>query len=292
MRYLILDGNSLYATGFFSLYQKENNGPQFAVWEFINRMLDSVRDVGTDALAVCFDGDNLWRKKEYPLYKTHRGPKPPRYYDQLECLIAFLQSLKVPIYREEGYEADDLCASLARSLLPSSDHLAIVQSGDSDLLQLVRPGLIELRYMKRRYVKDEYEKNRMWIEPLMVRSLGDVRELMGVEPHLVADLKAIEGDNSDNLPGVNGIGRIGAVRLIRRFGGLEDIYREENLGRLVCKNGKPGAIQHKLVRDKELAFRMRDLVLLSDNVRVSLPRIPFDTISFQFKLSKENAYAS
>lgn len=174
--------------------------------EFLRRLLLEARPRHA---AVAFDGSfgtglrNGW----YPAYKANREPAPDELRTQFRHCRRVARALGLATFASRRYEADDLIAALVRRLRRWQLPVAIV-TPDKDLAQLVGRGDLLWDYARDRRL-----------------DAGAVGERFGVAPGAIADLLALTGDPVDNIPGVPGIGRATAVRLLRRFGDLDTVYR-------------------------------------------------------------------
>ncbi|MCK5785458.1 MAG: DNA polymerase I [Candidatus Sabulitectum sp.] len=169
-----------------------------------------------------------FRKTLFPEYKANRPPTPDDLRAQTEIARDLVPLLGIPFIEKQGLEADDIIAGFA---LGSSIPVLIL-SPDKDLLQLVNSNVSVLRPAK-------YGRT-----PTLVKD-GDVTGIMGVPARYVADLLAIMGDSSDNIPGARGIGPKGAAKLIDKFGGVSDIYNNIN-------SVEPGSLRKKLIDSSEM----------------------------------------
>jgi DNA polymerase-1 len=205
-------------------------------------------------LAVAFDSRTpTFRHKMYPEYKATRQKAPEDLHEQVPLIEEFLVCLGIPAFRVEGYEADDIIATLARKCADENRHCYIL-SGDKDLLQLVGQGIYELQPAKTNSTAGKI--------PYELVGSAAVKAQRGVDPDKVLDLLSLAGDNSDNVPGVTGIGEKTAVKLIARYGSLDAIY--QNLA------GIEGAIGKKLAQGKEMAYFSKSLITLDYAVPLSL----------------------
>ncbi|MDR0722572.1 MAG: DNA polymerase I [Treponema sp.] len=205
-------------------------------------------------LAVVFDSRTpTFRHKKYPEYKVHRQKAPEDLHDQVPLIEEFLTTLRVPFFRAEGYEADDIIATLARKCA-AENRACYIFSGDKDLLQLVGGGIYEVRPSK--------ASTSGGNSPYELVGPAEVKAQWGVNPDQVLDLLSLTGDSSDHIPGVAGIGEKTAVKLLTRYGSLDGIY--QNLA------GIEGAIGKKLAQGKDMAYLSKSLITLEYAVPLSL----------------------
>jgi len=173
-------------------------------------MLKILRDFKPDFIAIVFDtGAPTFRHQLYSEYKSTRSKMPEEMAEQLPYLDRLAEALGVTVLQQEGFEADDLMGTLAHKA--SSEGVeTILVTGDKDFLQLVDDRIYVLNPHR---AGQEME----WIDP------EKVREKFGVPPEKVVDILALMGDQSDNIPGIPGIGERTAIQLMQRFSSLEDL---------------------------------------------------------------------
>lgn len=252
MKILLVDGNSILNRGFFGLpLLTDKNGVYTnAVLGFMNILLKVCEDEKPDYLTVAFDVHApTFRHKMYEAYKGTRKPMPEELKMQLPVIREVLSSMDVHVVEMEGYEADDLLGTLAKK----SEKLGIevtLLSGDRDLLQIASEN-IKIAIPKTSMGKTEthlyYEK--------------DVCEEYGVTPTEFIEVKALQGDSSDNIPGVKGVGPKTATELIQTYKTLENLY--EHVDEITKK-----ALHQNLVDDKEMAFFSRTLSRIEVNAPI------------------------
>jgi DNA polymerase-1 len=244
--------------------------PTNAVYAFTNMLRKLVSDERPTYLLVLFDtGKPTKRHEVFKDYKANRPPPPDDLLPQLRYIDRVCEVLRVPVMRMDGYEADDLMATLAEKATAAGHEIVLVTS-DKDLYQLVRSGVKVLNPMK---------ENRLMDEAAVV-------EIFGVRPDQVADVLALMGDASDNIPGVPGIGEKGAKEIVRRFGSLEEAARrgEEEFAAI----GRMGRKYWKALRENlEQAMACRGLATVWRDVPVDLDLAALKTVA----PDREAAYA-
>lgn len=209
-RLFLIDGSSYLFRAFFALPRLSTSRglPTNAVFGFTSMLLKLLREQKPEALAVVFDGPKpSFRKELFEDYKAHRPPAPDDLKAQIPYVKEVLEAMRIPVLEVPGFEADDVIAALVRKAKEEGLEVVIV-SGDKDLLQLVGDGVYQLDTMK-----DE------WFGP------REVKEKFGVEPERIPDLLGLVGDQTDNIPGVEGIGPKTAQLLIEKYGSVEEILR-------------------------------------------------------------------
>ncbi|NLP18925.1 MAG: DNA polymerase I [Firmicutes bacterium] len=209
---ILIDGNSLIHRAFHAIPTLTTSSGQHtnAVYGFTNMFLRLLEDEKPDYLAVAFDkGRITFRHEEYKEYKANRAPTPDELRSQFPLVKEILAAYRVPIFELDNYEADDLLGTLAQKAAAEGFSVLIV-SGDQDTLQLISPR-VKVLYTRR------------GITDLEVIDAAGVKARLGVEPGQVSDYKGLVGDKSDNIPGVPGIGKVTAGRLLGEFANLEEI---------------------------------------------------------------------
>ncbi|CAI5481038.1 unnamed protein product [Closterium sp. Yama58-4] len=207
-------------------------------------------------VALVFDhGDPTFRHESFQGYKSTRPPRPGAVARAMELMQAALRALELPSFAISGVEADDVIATLAKEALENGMKVRIA-SPDKDFFQLLSPNLKMLRPTQRpkrgnpRYPTSHfytYAEEDFW------RDWGDV------DPPLFADVLALMGDVSDNIPGARGIGRKNAPKLVRKYGSVEQIL--ERPEQILDKRGREAVIA-----SRELIIQSKELVSLRMNV--------------------------
>ncbi|MDR0909889.1 MAG: DNA polymerase I [Spirochaetaceae bacterium] len=194
-----------------------------------------------------------FRHKMYPEYKATRQKAPDDLHAQVPWVEAFLNALKLPVLKAEGFEADDLIAALANKCKADGRQCYIV-SGDKDLLQLVGDGVYELRPVKGFAGGSSQGGNYEKVDAEQVKAEW------GVPPSGMLDLLSLIGDSSDNVPGVKGIGEKTATKLLTRYGSLDEIYK--NIAAI------EGSVGKKLAEGKDSAYLSKSLIALNTDAPV------------------------
>jgi DNA polymerase-1 len=181
--------------------------PTNATFGVTNMLNSLVRNQRPTYLAVAMDSPSpTFRHLMYPAYKANRPPPPPDLAQQMERCREVAEAYAIPVFQHDGVEADDLIATCVR-LAKQHNLKVVVASGDKDLLQLVDDDVICWDAMRAR-----------------VYGADEVKEKWGVAPDRVADLLALMGDSSDNIPGVAHVGEKTAAKLLAEHGSLDGIY--------------------------------------------------------------------
>ena len=212
--------------------------PTGAVYGFTTILLALLRDHRPDYLAVAADSHGpTFRHQLYEAYKANRPPTPEDLKWQVPKVLAICEGYGIPVHAQAGYEADDLIAALADQAVAKGLEVVIVSS-DKDVLQLVRPGVKVFDPAKggeagRFYGPEEVAAER------------------GVPPERIIDFLALTGDSSDNIPGVPGIGPKGAVELLGKYGGLEEV-----LANAAKEKGKRRENLEQHAADARLSYKL------------------------------------
>lgn len=270
MKLLVLDGNSIFNRAFYGIKLLTTKDGTFtnAIYGFLTMLYKIKEDTNPDAVAVAFDmRAPTFRHKEYDGYKAQRKGMPPELAQQLPILKELLTLLGYQIVECEGYEADDILGTLAR-VCTEEGHECVLATGDRDSLQLVNPS-VTVRLAATKFG-----------QPVVtVYDEAKIKEDYGVTPHQLIDIKALQGDSSDNIPGVSGIGAKGAADLIQKYGSIEAIYQDFDQLDL-----KP-AMRKKLEEGKESAF-------LSYKLGTICLQAPIDTNLEHYHVSEGDAQAA
>ncbi|MDD5680547.1 MAG: DNA polymerase I [Candidatus Omnitrophica bacterium] len=249
MKLFLIDGNSFCYRAFYAIRELANSHgePTNAVYGFISMLRKMVKDEKPDYLAITFDLKGpTFRHKKYEEYKIHRKPMPDALIAQMPVIKDVVRAYNIPIFEKEGFEADDIIATIARKLAGKSLDVYIV-TGDKDALQLVNPHIKVYSTHKEGLVYDE-EK---------------VRERYGVGPDKIVDLLALMGDTSDNITGVPGFGEKTAVSLIQEFDTLDEILNKP-------ERIKSEARRRLIMENADKARLSRELALLDDKVPLDI----------------------
>lgn len=244
MKLLVVDGNSILNRAFYGIRPLTTKDGQFtnAIYGFLTMLLKIQEDVTPDAVAIAFDlKAPTFRHKAYDGYKANRKGMPEELHQQLQPLKDLLSLLGYKLITKEGFEADDILGTLSHTCAEKGNE-CVLATGDRDSLQLVGDK-VTVRLASTKGGKANailYDKDK-------------IMEDYGVTPRQLIEIKAIQGDSSDCIPGVPGIGPKGAGELIQKYGNLDYIY--ENIDSLDIKPG----MKKKLVENKDSAYMSRML---------------------------------
>jgi len=254
---VILDTSAImYRTHFALMGMRNSKGlATGATYGFVNTLEGVLKEFSPDYLVACLDikRSELKRSEELETYKAHRESMPDDLVAQQEYIMSVLEGYKIPKYKIDGYEADDVMATLATKFSEDTDEEieVYVVTGDKDLAQLVN-GKINIALLGKGDKKSSLFK--------YIRTDEDVIEYLGVTPDKIPDLFGLMGDSSDGIPGVSGIGPKTGVELINKYGNLEGLY--EHIDEIKGKR------KEKLIEDKENAFLSRKLATVYKDIEI------------------------
>ncbi|NBR94127.1 MAG: DNA polymerase I, partial [Actinobacteria bacterium] len=211
---LLLDGHSLAYRAFHALpvenFTTSSGQPTNALYGFTSMILNLLRDINPSHIAVAFDvSRKTFRSEKFPEYKATRSKTPDEFRSQMDLLHEIIEALGITHVEREGYEADDVIATLARQAT-AKGFIVEICSGDRDSFQLVNNSVTVL-YPK----KGVSELARMTPEAVI--------EKYGLTPEQYPDFAALRGDPSDNLPSIPGVGEKTATKWIAEYGSLSGL---------------------------------------------------------------------
>jgi len=249
-RIMLLDGNSLLFRAFYALplLQTRDGVYTNAVYGFLTMLNRVVRELQPTHILVAFDRDRItFRNETFADYKGTRKETPTELSGQFALVREVLEAMNIDYLEMQGFEADDIIGTL--SLKAEKDGLdCIIVTGDNDSLQLVSG-------CTRVYV------TKKGITEMEIYDPAKVKEKWEVDPEQMIEIKALMGDSSDNIPGVPGVGPKTAIKLIKEFGSLENLY--EHLDQVKGKK-----LVENLATYKDQAFMSRDLATIVRNMQI------------------------
>ncbi len=223
-----------------------------AVYGFALMLLKVLSDLKPTHYAVAFDKKGpTFRHELFDKYKAHRPPTPDELVNQIGRVKQLVQTFHIPLFEIDKYEADDVLGTLSQQASQRGIDTVIV-TGDADTMQLVSP-----------HVKVLYPKAGKAFSDTQLFDEEAVRQKYGVGPEHIADLKAMEGDPSDNIPGIPGIGEKTAVKLIQQFGSLEDVYKH-------LDEVTPPKVKEILQNNEAIARQSKELATIVTQTPVTL----------------------
>ena len=263
-RLLLLDGHSLAYRAFYALpvenFSTTTGQATNAVYGFTAMLINALRDEKPTHVAVAFDvSRQTFRTEQYADYKGNRSASPPEFSGQVDLIADVLTAMGITSLRLEGYEADDIIATLTKEASGAGMEVLIL-SGDRDALQLVTDDVTVLY-------------PRKGVSDMARMTPAAVLEKYGVPPDRYSDLAAIVGESSDNLPGVPGVGPGFASKWLTQYGSLDGVV--DHAGEITGKKGE--ALRSHLSQvllNRQLNALVTDLPL--DVTLDGLQRSPID----------------
>jgi DNA polymerase-1 len=249
---LLIDGSSLAYRSYYAFVNnplKTSKGePTSAIFGFARSIKKLSEEFNLDYAAVCFDlPAPTFREEKFNGYKAKRQKTPDDLVAQLPGIKELCEAAGFTVITKEGYEADDIIATLAEQA-KEEDIETIIFTLDKDLMQLVSD---KVKILNMHQTGEElYDENK-------------VNEKFGIPPKKINDFLALMGDSSDNIPGIKGIGRKTAVMLLNKFESLENIFL--NIDRIENLN-----IKNKLKGKEKEAEQWKNLIKLEKNVPISM----------------------
>ncbi|MBI4267725.1 MAG: DNA polymerase I, partial [Chloroflexi bacterium] len=223
-----------------------------AVYGFAQMLLKATNELKPTCYAIAFDTKApTFRHRMFDQYKAQRPATPSELIGQLGRVRQLVEAFSIPIFEVDGYEADDILGTLSKQASEQGMDTVIV-TGDADIMQLVSD-----------HVKILYPKPRGSFSDTILYDNTAVKEKYGVSPEHIADLKALVGDTTDNIPGVTGIGEKTAVKLIQQFGTIEQIYAR-------IAEVTPAKLQALLQENEATARRSKTLATIITTAPVTL----------------------
>ena len=257
-KFLLIDGNSIMNRAFYGIMGSKmlmtNDGKYTnAVYGFLAILFKNLEDLNPAYIAVSFDlKAKTARHKLYEGYKANRHGMPEELAEQMPVIKEILRAMNIDIVEKEGYEGDDILGTLSKYGEKKGLDVVIL-SGDRDTFQLASDN-ITIRIPRTKQGKtevDDYNREK-------------VLEEYGVEPKSLIEVKGLQGDTSDNIPGVPGIGPKTAINLIKKYGTIQNLYKkiEDKTDDLKGKQ------KEAIIENKEMAFISRQLGEIDVNVPI------------------------
>lgn len=266
-RLVILDSHAIIHRAYHALpdFTSSKGEPTGALYGLTTMLLRSVADLKPDYIVATRDLHGKTHRHEvYEDYKGTRAKIDDALITQLNRAGEVFKAFGIPVYDAAGYEADDIVGTITKQVSKQKDLSVVVVTGDMDLLQLVNDQVKVYRLLTGITNMKFYDED-------------GVRERFGFQPALVADLKGIMGDASDNIKGVPGVGEGSAMKLIQTFGGIDDIYKalKKQGAEAVAKKAGIQKRYAQLMADNEEAARFsKQLATISCDapVKFTLPK--------------------
>jgi DNA polymerase I-like protein with 3'-5' exonuclease and polymerase domains len=253
-RLVLVDGNALLHRAYHATPPLTTSKGELinAVFGFTSMILKAMIDETPDFIAIAWDEKGpTFRHQAYTQYKATRGPAEDGLTSQYKRVHEITNALNIPEFKLAGYEADDLIGTLAEQAKKERSLEVIILTGDRDIMQTIDKNVKVL--MPKKTLLD-----------VGLYGIDEFVERFGFSPKQIIDYKALAGDQSDNIPGVPGIGEVTATKLIKEFGSVEKIYLPKNLKTL------PERTQTLLAEGAESAAMSKDLATLNLNAPIKL----------------------
>ncbi|MBR1875124.1 DNA polymerase I [Candidatus Saccharibacteria bacterium] len=252
---VIIDGKSVFYRGYYAMgnLSRADGTPTSGVYGFATIAMEIVRKLSPNKVVVAWDKAKTSTRKRlaiYGEYKAGRVKPPEDFFAQIPLLKDLIYALGWGFMECDDYEADDIIGTLARQ---AKDWDVYIVSSDLDMLQVVDENVRMYRLLK-------------GFSKLEEMDVPAVEEKYGINKKQFLDLKSIKGDNSDNIPGVPGIGEKGAVKLLAEYGSLDGIY--QHIDEIT------GATQKKLIEGKDSAYMSYQLAKIMTDAPVKIDDIP------------------
>ena len=248
---ILVDGNNLlfrsyYATAYSGNLMKNSKGfPTNALYGFTNMLNKIIKDENPEYMIVAFDKGKTFRHEKYKDYKGGRIKTPDDLVMQFKPARELTNALGIKCFEIENYEADDIIGTYSKIIDETEGYEGLIVSSDKDLLQLIS-SKVKVKLLKTHdYIMMDEE---------------EFKKTYGLEPIKMIDIKGLQGDPSDNIPGVKGIGEKTALKLLQEYGSVEGIY--ENIDKIT------GATKQKLIDGKQEAFDSKSLATIYQEVDI------------------------
>lgn len=264
---ILIDGNNLmfrsyYATAYSGNMMKNSKGmPTNALFGFASMLNKIIAEESPSYMAVAFDIGKNFRKEEYDFYKEGRIETPDELKTQMPIAREILDKMGIKHFELAPYEADDIVGTIVKMTEEDKDFASLIVSSDKDLLQLISDET-EVKLLKQqgfiRYNHETFVKD------------------YGIEPIRMIDLKALMGDQSDNIPGVKGIGEKTALKLLQEYDSIENLY--DNIDKIT------GKTKEKLENDREMAFISKKIATIYKDVHLN---INLEDLKYEYNITNE-----
>lgn len=270
MKLVLLDSLSLINRAFYALPMTltDSNGRIInAAYGYTSMLSRIIREIKPTHLAAVFDlAAPTFRHIEYEKYKATRKPMPNELVEQIPIIKELLCKMGIPCMELSGYEADDVIGTIAKKY----DIETVIVTGDKDCLQLID------------------DSTYVWLtkgnmKEIVFYDADKLMEVYALAPYQIIELKALMGDSSDNIPGVYGIGEVTALKLIREYNDVDNLYNN-----IDCITGK---VKEKLISGRESAYLSKALATIDINVPISIDidklllKYPFTSEAYEFFIS-------
>ncbi|MEA2674634.1 MAG: polymerase [Chloroflexota bacterium] len=247
-RLMLLDGFGLVYRGYYALPPLTTSKGELVngVFGFCSIVLRGIADLKPDYVAVAFDlSGPTFRHEQYAEYKATRSRMPDDLAAQFPKVREVVKALRIPVYEQQGFEADDVIGALTVQAEAKDVETTIV-TVDLDMLQLVTD-------------RTRLMTTRSGVENTIIYDPARIWERYGLRPDQMIDYKALKGDPTDNIPGVPGVGEKTAAKLIAQYGTLDQLYAQ-------IADVKPDKLRENLIEHRDAVYRGQDLTTIVRDV--------------------------
>jgi len=251
-KFILIDGNAIIHRAFHAVppFRTSKGELTNAVYGFSSMLLNILNNEMPDYIAASFDlKGKTFRHEEYKEYKATRKKAPDELYAQIPRIKEVVRAFKIPIFEREGFEADDVLGTLAEMIKRDEEMNVYIVTGDRDAFQLIDKNVFVLTPIKGFSQSEIFDTDRVF-------------EKYGVTPAQITDMKGLQGDSSDNIKGVAGVGAKTAKTLLQKYGNIEEIYK--NLEEIT------GKVHENLKNDKESAFFSKKIATIVRDIPIDL----------------------
>ncbi len=267
---LIVDGNAIIHRAYHALpaFKTKDGVPTNALYGFVTMLHTAISEFKATHVIICFDtAAKTFRDELFPEYRSHRPKVEEDLIKQFPMVREYLLAAGIHYVELDGFEADDLIATIATEL-KENNIVKLIFTGDKDILQLV-----------------DTKHHTLVISPQnggakpLVYDDKAVQKRFNIEPQYIADFKALAGDPSDNYKGVAGIGQKTAANLINQFGTVEELYAH-------IDDVENESVKKKLIDGKDDALMSKKLALLKHDINIEIDLENFRFNSYNEKLKE------
>ncbi|WP_448588748.1 5'-3' exonuclease [Thermodesulfobium sp.] len=265
----LIDAHSVIYRAYYAIPELNSSTgvPTNALYGFINILLKLIKEEDPYSIFVAFDSpEKTFRHESFKEYKASRPKMPESLVSQIFLIKNFLKLMNIQFYEIPGYESDDIVASMMKQIL-KKDFDILILTGDFDLLQLVSERVKVLIMKKGISDVEKYDLNKFI-------------EKFEIKPYQIADMKALSGDSSDEIPGVKGIGKKTAIEILKQFDTVETLL--QNIERLKNKKYKELIYENK---DKILFYKSITLLDTDISIEIDIKEKPWENLTEDQKVS-------
>ena len=273
--FIIIDSNALIHRAFYALPELTTKKGEIvnAIYGFLLIFFRAIRELKPDYIVATFDRiEPTFRHKQYKDYKAKRKKAPQDLYDQIPKIKNILKVLDIPIFEKPGFEADDLIGTIAKKVKQQEKDIKIyILTSDLDIFQLIDE-------------KTQIYNLSKGIKDIEIFDEKKVIEKFDFSPKQIIDFKSLAGDASDNIPGAEGIGSGTAVKLIKEYETVENLYKVLKKGEAWDLTSK---IRENLIKNEKQVFLSYKLATIDQSVDIDFNLKKSEYISPSANLEKK-----